>query len=52
MGSLAILLLELENSGPNQVCDLFKDRWTILTPEENRKDSELKKFLVLGINGQ
>ena len=33
-----------ENSGPEAgFADLFKDRWTILSPEKNIKESEIKK---------
>ena len=37
-----------ENSGPNAgLADLFKDRWTILTPEPSIKDSDIKKLSSL-----
>ena len=33
-----------ENSGPNAgVADLFKDRWTILTPSKNVQERDIKK---------
>ena len=33
-----------ENSGPNAgFADLFQDRWTILSPDKNVKDAEIKK---------
>ncbi len=33
-----------ENSGPNAgFADLFQDRWTILSPDKNIKDTEIKK---------
>ena len=33
-----------EKSGPNAgFADLFQDRWTILTPDKNIKDTEIKK---------
>jgi len=34
-----------ENSGPKAgFADLFKDRWTILTPDKNTKESDVKKI--------
>ena len=34
----------IEKSGPNAgFADLFQDRWTILTPDKNIKDTEIKK---------
>ena len=34
-----------ENSGPRAgFADLFRDRWTIITPDENIKDSDIKKI--------
>tara|TARA_B100000427_G_C15488520_1_gene586453 strand:- start:58 stop:957 length:900 start_codon:yes stop_codon:yes gene_type:complete len=36
-----------ENSGPNAgFPDLFQDRWTILSPDKNVKDAEIKKTVL------
>ena len=36
-----------ENSGPNAgFADLFQDRWTILSPDKNVKDAEIKKTVL------